>query len=501
MGLGTLLIRADASPNIGAGHIMRCIALAEAWKKNKGDVVFVSAAEIPFAFECIRKERFRLELLTEEPGSEGDALSTKAIAEAHQAGWVVIDGYHFSSDYFQAIRTSRSKILLIDDEGDRDVSVADVVLNQNLHATAEMYPRRECTATLLLGTRFVLLRQEFTGAGPEQPRQIPKTAEKILVAFGGGMPPKASNEILAAVEELGTHVEVAVAGAKSPQAREMNCTARVNFLGPLANMAPLMAWADLAVSAAGSTSWELCRLGVPSILIDFARNQRALGQELGSRGIAMYIPGEDAHAASVLGALNELVPDDCRRREMSKKGMRLIDGRGVQRVVAALRAQDINLRPAIGEDAELLWNWRNDPVVRSSSFSSQPIAWEEHCNWMAQNLRDDDCQTWVAEEAGCPLATLRLKKTSEAEAELGITIAPEFRGQGLAPFLIRMAVTRTAKTWGISKIRALIKPQNLASIKAFEDAGFEFCGPTKVKGYNAVRYVACSDCREPVVQG
>lgn len=500
MRLGRLLIRADASPEMGAGHVMRCIALAQAWKKSKGEVTFVAADMLAFALERIRNEGFEVELLTARPASREDAFSTKAIAEKHQAGWLVIDGYHFGFDYLQAIRSRGNKILLIDDEGGRDVSVADVVLNQNLHAAAEMYPERERTAFLLLGTHFVLLRQEFAESGPEQARQIPKTATKILVTVGGGTPPKAFNEILAAVGALGPHVEVAVAAGESPQTRDINFTARMSFLGTRPNMAPIMAWADLAVAAAGSTCWELCRMGVPSILIDLAQNQRPLGRELSSRGMATYIPGENATAANLLLALKALLPDEYRRREMSEKGMKLIDGRGAQRVVAALRAQGINLRQAMREDAQLLWNWRNDPVVRSASFSGQSISWEEHCDWMAQSLDDKDCQIWVAEETGCPLATLRAKKTREGGAELAITVAPEFRGQGLAPFLIRMAVQRAATTWGLSEIQALIKPQNLSSIKAFEDAGFEFHGPAKVKGCDAVRYVACSSCRESVAQ-
>lgn len=490
-----LLIRVDASPQIGAGHVMRCLGLAQAWKKNKGGITFVSADMLAFALERIRNEGFDVEFVRNEAGSLQDAYSTKAIAEGHQARWVVVDGYHFGVDYLRALRTSRNKILLIDDEGRRDGAVADLILNQNLHATAAMYSVRESNNNLLLGTHFAMLREEFIGPGSEQVREYPKLAKKILVTFGGGMPPDVLSEVLKAVAALGNQVEVAVVGSQVADTPVPSC---VRFLGTLPNMAPIIAWADIAVSAAGSTSWELCRLGVPSILVDLTQNQRPLGIELGLRGIALHIPRESANAASFLRALKELLPDDSRRREMSEKGMKLVDGRGAKRVVAALRAQDITLRDASEGDAPLLWHWRNDAVVRSGSFSSHLVSWDEHRNWMVEKLRDKDCHIWVAEESSCPVGTVRAQRRTQGGAELGITIAPEFRGQGLASFLIQKAVRRATQIWGESQMLALIKPQNESSIKAFEDAGFEFDGRTTVNGCDAVRYIAGSGCREPV---
>ena len=481
------MIRADATPTMGAGHIMRCLALAQAWKRSKGDVVFVSAATVPLALERIRREGFEVELLRTEAGSREDATFTRAIVEARQTRWMAIDGYHFSADYVNAVQTNGSKVLLIDDVG-RLSAVADVILNQNLHATAAMYPGRDRKTSLLLGTRFVMLRKEFID-GPEQARQIPRIAAKILVTFGGGMQQTALNEMLRAVTVFGSEIEVAVVGCEPPRIREFECTARITFLGMVEDMASVMAGADIALSAAGSTCWELCRLGVPSIVIDLADNQRLLGRELNSMGIAIHIPREKANAANLSHALRELIPDERRRREMSEKGMGLVDGKGSQRAVAALRAQGIQLRDAQTEDAPLLWNWANDPKVRAASFSGQAISWDEHSDWMARKLREKNCRIWVAEENGCPLGTVRAHRTSEDRAELGITIAPELRGYGLAVWLIRKGVERTAEMWGLSASHALIKPENLSSIRAFEGAGFEFDGLTTVNGCEAVRYV------------
>ena len=484
------MIRADATPTMGAGHIMRCIALAQAWKRSKGDVIFVSAASLPLTLERIRREGFELELLQAAPGSAEDASLTKTIVESCEGKWVAIDGYHFGADYLHAVETSGSKILLIDDEG-RPCAVADVILNQGLHATAAMYPARDHKSRLLLGTRFVMLRKEFIDKGPGNARQIPEIPAKILVTFGGGKHQDVLNEALKAVAVLGPNVEVAVVGYEPSQSRQLDCSAHLKFLGTLLDMPSLMTWADIAVSAAGSTCWELCRFGVPSILIDVASNQRPLGRELHSRGIALHLPGENADAAHLLQALRELFGDASRRREMSEKGMQLIDGKGSLRVVAELRARGIRLRAANDEDARLLWNWANDATVRAASFSSERISWAEHCDWMARKLSDERSQIWMAEEDGYPLGTVRAHRTIEHCADLGITIAPELRGQGLAPFVIRIAVERAIESWSVSEFHAFIKPHNLSSRKAFESAGFQFDGETIVHGHQAVRYVYC----------
>ena len=481
------MIRADATPTMGAGHIMRCIALAQAWKASKGDVIFVCAAAVPFALERIRREGLELELVPAVPGSAEDAALTKSIVERHQAKWVAIDGYHFGADYLQAVQTNGSKTLLIDDEG-RPFAIADVILNQNLHATAAMYPDRSDSSSLLLGTRFVMLREEFIKEPPAK-RHIPDPATKIVVTFGGGNHPGVLNEALTAVAALGPEIEVAVVGCEPLQSRQLDCSGNVKSLGNLLDMPSVMAWADIAVSAAGSTCWELCRFGVPSILIDLASNQRPLGRELHSRGIALHVPRENADAGNLLHALRQLIGDERRRREMSQKGMELIDGKGTLRVVAALRARGIKLRAANEEDARLLWNWANDATVRAASFSSQRISWAEHCDWMARRLSDQRSQIWVAEENGYPLGTVRAHRTTEDCAELGVTIAPESRGQGLAPLVIRLAVERAIERWSLAELHAFIKPHNVSSTKAFESAGFECDGVTTVNGGEAIRYV------------
>ena len=482
------MIRADATPTMGAGHMMRCIALAEAWKRNNGHVLFVSAASVPFALQRIRREGFELELLRAEAGSWEDATLSKAIAEARQARWMAIDGYHFGEDYLNTVGAKGSKLLLIDDVGRRSAN-ADVILNQNLHASATMYPKRHNKTSLLLGTRFAMLRQEFAGGHPEQVRPIPQIATKILVTLGGGTQTTALNEVVKAVGTLGSEIEVAVVHCEPLNAQRLERSACIRFLAMVDDMSSVMVWADIAISAAGSTCWELCRFGVPAILIDLADNQRRIGCGLHSMGITMHIPWERADAAAISHALRELIPDEKRRREMSEKGMALVDGKGSQRVVAALRARGMTLRDAHADDARLLWNWANDPAVRAASFSSQAISWEEHYQWMARTLRGEESRIWVAEENGCPLGTIRARKASEHRAELAITVAPELRGQGSAPWLIRKGAERTVEMWGVSELEALIKPKNTSSIKAFEAAGFEFNGETTVRGCEAVRYV------------
>jgi UDP-2,4-diacetamido-2,4,6-trideoxy-beta-L-altropyranose hydrolase len=181
-----LLIRADASPAIGTGHVMRCLALAQAWQDAGGAATF-AVAEIPDALgprlsgEGISVERFHL-----TPGGPQDAAATVALAIRHKADWVVIDGDRFGSDFLVTIRAAGLRVLLIDDFADRDTFAADLIVNPNLDADGMSYRRRGASAPLLLGSPYVLLRREFRQRTSR--KEIRPNGNRILVTLGGSDP-------------------------------------------------------------------------------------------------------------------------------------------------------------------------------------------------------------------------------------------------------------------------------------------------------------------------
>lgn len=490
MPIGTLVIRADATPQMGAGHIMRCLALAQAWREKGGDASFVVANIAPFVTKRLSREGFETRTLKTSPGSEDDASKTRTITAEIGAKWLALDGYHFNSRYLRIARHPGPNLLLIDDLGreDCDGEYAHLVLNQNLHAKASMYPGLR-HRKLLLGPRFALLRNEFARPAHSL-RRFPDVALNVLVSIGGGTQDRTLETMLAAIAMLPHKVNVKVVGGGKAMPHPASATTgNIEFGHEVQDMSVLMDWADAAVSAAGSTCWELCRSGVPSVVVDVAPNQVPVAEELDARGVSIYVPGAQLSPDRMARALSRLLADRERRREMAERGMELVDGKGSARVVAALRGASIHFQKVAWHDARLMWEWANDAEVRSESFFSKPIPWEVHRDWVREKLADPQAQMWIAREEGVAVGVVRLQVKSESFVEIAITVAPQSRGNGLAPHLIQHAVDWVVQCWHVPQLQALIKPKNIASRKAFEAAGFRFCDLTAVNGLEALRYI------------
>jgi len=147
---GNLVIRADGSTLIGSGHIMRCLALAQAWQDAGGGVLFLMGTGVPILEERLKSEGMDTAHLRAHAGSTDDAVETANLAQEVGATWVVLDGYHFDAVYQRTIKDSGVRLLFIDDNGHADHYYADIVVNQNIHAHAGLYTNREPYTQLLL---------------------------------------------------------------------------------------------------------------------------------------------------------------------------------------------------------------------------------------------------------------------------------------------------------------------------------------------------------------
>ena len=360
MQLGVLLLRADASAQIGAGHFMRCLALAQAWQEHGGTASFLMAAGGFGLAQRLEEENIREVRLAARPGSIADAKETAAVALQHNAAWVALDGYQFSPDYQRALKDRALKgkdkvahLLLLDDLGKEDLGKddlgdanryqADLLLNQNAYATPQLYAGRAGNCTLLLGAAYLLLRREFRQWRGHD-RQTAPQANKLLVTFGGSDAENGTAGALQALAMLpGPAMNVRVLiGASNPHRAGLEKLAAtlphsVEFQIDTKRIADEMAWADVSISAAGSTSWELAFMGLPSLLITLSENQRGCAEYLHGHGIAISLGWHDKLApAETAAALSALAADPRRRAEMSSLGRNLIDGRGADRVVQAM---------------------------------------------------------------------------------------------------------------------------------------------------------------------
>lgn len=350
MSTETLLIRADAGVAMGTGHVMRCLALAQAWQDAGGECVFAMAASTPAIERRLKDEGMEIENLAVAGGSPEDAHQTGVIAVRKNAAWIVADGYHFGADYQRAIKQSSCHLLFVDDNAHAVRYCADVVLNQNAHAEESFYALREPKTQLLLGPRYAMLRREFT-VWREWKREIREAANRILLVGGGSDPGNVTRQVVEALDAVQeTELElVVVVGGSNPRLTEIEeVVARsrhgCRLVRDAADMPGLMAWADLAISAAGSICWEFCAMGLPALLIPVASNQNAAAESLQSLGAAKLLRGAGRFLSQELE--QELVQEvatlsesPSERKKLSQRARNLVDVDGASRVVAALTSQ------------------------------------------------------------------------------------------------------------------------------------------------------------------
>ena len=186
-------------------------------------------------------------------------------------------------------------------------------------------------------------------------------------------------EALAAPEFAGLEATVVIGGSNPNFAMQESLawSRSIALKRDVANVAELIAGADVAISASGTTCWELCFMGLPSLLVDVADNQKPLAQELDRRGCAIHVGDSTVTSAVIANRLNELISSFELRQSLSRQSRALVDGYGAARVVAVLRGRPSLRLVALRRDGRLLWEWANDPEVRAASFSSAPVSWED----------------------------------------------------------------------------------------------------------------------------
>ncbi len=491
-----LIIRADASVAMGTGHVMRCLALAQAWRDFGGDCVFAMAESTAASEARIGDEKFEFVSITASPGSPQDAAQLVQLGLARHASWIVVDGYQFDVEYQRKAKAAGLKLLVIDDTGHISAYVADMVLDQNAHAKENLYQNRETYTRLLLGSRYAMLRREFK-AWREWHRKIAPDGRKVLVTIGGSDP---DNLTLIAIRALRLLAEdkleaTVVVGWSSPYADQIEAEIRgtsgsIRLLKNASNMPELMADADVAISGAGSTCWEMCALGLPAIVIDVAENQRPIAQELDRRGIAIHLgSSRDVTAEKMAAQLKTLLASREQRAAMSERGRNLVDGRGAERVASAMTAASLRLRRVQAEDCELLFAWANDPEVRASSFSSEVILWERHQEWFRKEMADPNALLYVVIGPNDgPIGQVRYD-IDGPRALVSISLGAGFRGKGYGGKCLSLAVEELFRSTSATLIDAYVKPANESSLRMFLRAGFQRQPDASFVGQPAVHLI------------
>jgi len=485
---------------MGTGHIMRCLALAQAWKVAGGRAAFVLSQGVADIEDRLKQEGFFVHHIATRPGSEEDAAQTAELAGSLGASFVVVDGYQFDGEYQKALVDAGRHLLFIDDYGHAKIYRADLVLNQNIYANECLYRDRDSKTGLLLGPDYVLLRLEFW-CWRGWRRSNPERVGKILVTLGGSDPDNVTLKIIDALQDLDAgdvKVVVMVGGGNShvDSLRAASNASKIpmELLKNASNMPELMAGADIAIISGGTTSYETAFMGLPSLIVAIAENQIPVAGKMAEIGAALNLGWHtDLNCEDIKMAFRALAGSRTSRDSLSLKSSELVDGLGCTRVIRAMLERVITVRDAVADDCNLIFRWANDDETRAASFSSGKIFLEEHCNWLSKRLADANCLLLICSDGqGNPLGVVRFDISND-EATMSINLAPHVRGRGWASFIIIRTADELFKRRGISRVNSFIKPGNQRSIRVFERAGFSKIGPCRIRESDALHFTLANE--------
>ncbi len=352
-----IAIRVDASAAMGTGHLVRCRTLGRALRQQGATVRFICRAHPGHGMEVLREEDFTVTALPEPEASESESVDEDyarwlGISQSRDADetiaalegrpdWLVVDHYGLDAEWERRLRPRVERILVIDDLANRDHN-CDALLDQNYNTDAEARYAEglPAEATRLLGPCYALLGPEYAAYRRELGTHS-GCVERVLVFFGGTDPDNLTGRAMEALSEpaFANVVVDAVVGPNNPHretlAKQAEARPGTTLHAPRPHLADLMAAADLAIGAGGSTTWERCCLGLPSLVVSIGDNQRPACEALSADGLISYA-GHHAKVttANLRACLAELVSKPDRLQRMAAASWELVDGRGAERVVA-----------------------------------------------------------------------------------------------------------------------------------------------------------------------
>lgn len=345
-----IVFRVDASFDIGMGHVMRCLTLAEYLKQEGISVKFICRKVKGDCIQLIEKKGFEVFALTPIEDSiwtytkenwKQDAKESIEILQDFDVDYVIVDHYAIDEKWENLIRLYTNKIMVIDDVADRPHE-CDVLLDQNYYENATeryiSFVSEKCK--LLLGPTYTLLRPEFLAARKKMGLRN-GIVNSIMISFGGSDPTNETMKVLLAIkdqEEIQAHVIVGQSNVFKEDIEKI-CSqySHLHYYCQINNMAELMIKADLAIGAGGSTSWERCCLGLPSVIVTTAENQVELANNIAKVSVTQYLGhAQNIEVADWKYEIDRVVSNKCKLVEMYRNGLKLVDGLGVERVVKAI---------------------------------------------------------------------------------------------------------------------------------------------------------------------
>ena len=491
-----VVIRADASRSIGGGHVMRCLAVAEALRERGATVHFICRMLDGHLGDLIEQSGYEVLALpaakSDSPASGGSEHAgwlgvswqqdahetTEAISTlAARPDWLIVDHYALDASWETSLRATADRILVLDDLADRQHE-CDLLLDQNLYEDAQVryvgkVPDR---CRILVGPRHALLRPEFRRARLAL-RERCGTVRRILVFFGAAHAPEwamLAIEALASIPHEDVHVDVVIGGQQLKRREIEQACSEHGFVCHVQTqrMAELMSAADLAIGAGGSAHWERCCLGLPCLTFAVATNQRRLVHDSALAGLLYAPEGGMPDRDTLARHLQACLQNPLLLGALSRNALAAVDGRGAARLLRAMGILAVNVRPAQARDRDRMFEWRNHPQTRAVSRNTAPLSRSGHAAWFASVLADGSRMLVIGELAGEPVGVVRFDIVEDT-AEVSIYTVPVNGGQGRSAELLLAAERLLCRTRPeVRSLRAEVLEGNVPSQRLFASAAY-----------------------------
>lgn len=489
------MIRTDASSYIGSGHVMRCLVLAKGLKKKRHNVSFASRPQHGDMIDFIESKGFNVYQLEQPkqwliPKSDADYSAWLQVSWLEDAqsllecvdsiDLVIVDHYGINEEWEEYVQKQLNcKLFSIDDLS--RTHHADLILDQTLMRTEKNYRIRNPNAKILAGCKFALLAPIFAVYRGMACNKIHnERSTRILLSMGGVDQPNATHKVLQTLKQSPLpHPQVTVLlNFKAPHYQQVknfslqnsDWVTHIDFID---DMARLMTKHTIAIGAPGSTSWERACIGIPSIIIPLAENQKDISQSLVQAQAAIKVVLEDI-ADKLPAAISELNVHWTKFHNASKS---LCDGLGLKRVISQVEQlvnnadNTLKLRQAKTMDIEQVYEWQSHPKTRQFSLNSEVPSWTEHKKWMSKQLVNQ-CDFFYIIELLInkqAVGVIRLENIRVNEYLISIFISPAYHGRGIA----KKALSSLDRLHPTFKINATVLPENIASQKLFAGADYQ----------------------------
>ncbi len=365
-----IIFRVDASLKLGAGHVMRCLTFARALREMGCTCQFICRNYPGNLIQKIRQQGFTVNVLLElgdysicnrcSPDREifndhggidwkRDALETRNVINGEVVHWLIVDHYGLDINWERDLRQVCCNLMVIDDLANRKHE-CDIILDQNLGRKLDDYidlvPK---SCAILAGPSYALLNPEFLAHREASlHRRIKPVLKNVLISMGGVDKTNATGKLIRVLNQFELPEDMSftvVMGLHALWMKEVRSLSK-EFSRPIKvkcdvnNMVELMVDSDLAIGAAGITSWERCCLGLPSLIVTIAENQKENALALEKVGGAKLLGTIDDIQLSLKPIFNRLIKTPCSLSKLTQNSSSIVDGHGVHRVVQAIKGRN-----------------------------------------------------------------------------------------------------------------------------------------------------------------